>query len=219
MSRREAGEYLLGLVPFQEAFDSARHRLGDAVPCRRGCSACCEDAAVFEIHAADAALLQQGLLEAAPESREAIRGRARDLLERLRTAAAALALEGETLLEDWEPLSGLALPDRIVERLAAGVRGRCPVLDASGDCALHAHRPAICRLQGIPWRDPATGADLPDFCRLDPRQAGLAAQDAPLHALDDLREEVRLRLQEAAGERAIPARTTVAAALLAGASG
>jgi len=212
----EAEAWRLGLVFLDDAFTAAKSRLGAALPCARGCAHCCSGASLFEIHAADAALLAAGLEQADPHARAAIRARALGLIGRFREAAADLAAEGEAHLEDWDPLAqGLGLPARVVEALAARVEGACPVLAADGDCLLHAHRPAICRLQGVGWRDPETGAELPDFCTLDPRQAEAAAQDAPLHRLDELREDLRGRMQAAAGERSVPGRTFVAAALLA----
>lgn len=212
----EAEALRLGLVFIDEAFAAAKSKLGDAVPCARGCAHCCSGAALFEIHAADGALLAAGLEQADPVTGDAIRSRAHALMEQVREVAADLTAEGESLLEGWSPeVHGFGLPARVIEALASRVQGACPVLAPNGDCSLHAHRPAICRLQGVGWRDPETGADLPDFCTLDARQADAAPQDVALHRLDELREDARWRLQGMAGERGVPARTFVAAALLA----
>ena len=51
-------------------------------------------------------------------------------------------------------------------------------------------RPAICRLAGLPWRDPATGERIPDFCRLEPGQADNPHQALDLSRLDSARHEV-----------------------------
>ena len=217
--RHEAEAWRLGLVVFDEAFARAASERAGAIPCARGCSSCCEGAAIFSVHAADAALLAAGLEQAHASTREAVLGRARELLDRVRLAASDLAAEGESLLEGWEPEDGWSLlPARVLDRLADRVPGACPVLSGDGACSLHEHRPAICRLQGAPWRDPETGQELADFCRLDERQGSQLPVEGPLHGLDELRERLRLRLGDAGGPGR-EGRTIVASALVAAHAG
>lgn len=213
MISRETEAWRLGLAVFGEAFDRAKARQGESLPCRRGCSSCCESAAVFEIHSPDAALLREGLRAASSERRLTILQRAEAILGQLRAAAAEIVAAGESRLRGWDPLGGfVGLTPDLIEGLAAKVQGACPILESDGSCGLHDSRPAICRLQGVAWRDPDTGAELPDFCTLEPRPPGGAVIEGPLLALDDLREQLRIRLARA-GES--PARTCVASALLA----
>jgi Fe-S-cluster containining protein len=206
-----AATYAAGLWTLDRAFESARRAPGLVVPCGRGCSACC--AAVFDVQPADALLLRLWLVDRDPDERAAVEARAAEVLAAVQAAAERLAAMGESALAGWTPADGLtALPAAAVTRLAGAVDLACPLLDASGACRAHASRPALCRLQGLPWRDPVTGTVLPDHCRLDERMGANAIQDLDLAALDGLRHETaedarRLGLASPRG------RTFVAAAL------
>lgn len=207
----EAEAWRLGLVVLDDAFERARRALGAGVRCARGCSHCC--AGLFEIHAADAALIAHGVASLPDSDRLAMIERARDVVRRFERVAEDLAGDGEVTLAGWRAEDGLAtVPARALARLAEAADTRCPVLDASGACTLHAFRPAICRLQGVPWRDPDTGCELPDGCRLDPRQAANVPQPVSLSALDEAREQARARLVAASGG-AVRTRTFVAQAV------
>jgi hypothetical protein len=194
------------LVAIDLAFADAAGRAGEALPCRRGCSSCCREAALFEIHAADALVLRDGVSRAPAELRGRIERRAAALLAQVTRAARE---DSDALVASWDPREGLATltPDAF-ERVASRVEAACPVLEDDGSCGLHAHRPAICRLQGLAWTDPATGAVLPDGCRLDERQQGIPPQRLSLSDLDEAREQARSAL---APEQ--PVRTFVAAAI------
>lgn len=208
----EAEAWRLGLVVLDDAFERARRALGEGVRCGKGCSHCC--AGLFEIHAADAALLADGIAALPGPDRLALLERAREVVSGVERAAEELAGRGETALAGWRADDGLStVPETALARLAEAADTRCPVLDASGACSLHAFRPAICRLQGVPWRDPETGWELPDGCRLDPRQAGHAPQPIALSALDEAREQERARLARASGG-SVRTRTFVAQAVV-----
>ena len=189
----EAEAWRLGLVVLDDAFDRARAALGEGVRCTKGCSHCC--AGVFEIHAADAALLSEGVASLPESERLAMIARARGVVSRVEAVARTLAGGGERLLSGWSADQGLStVPARTLARLAEAADTRCPVLDDGGACSLHAFRPAICRLQGVPWRDDETACELPDGCRLDARQEAHAPQPVSLLALDEARERERARL-------------------------
>jgi len=162
---------------------------------------------VFDVHAADARLLGAWLAAASPSERYDVVARARRVVAAVQRAARRLA-KADAWLKGWHWREGLAaLPAASVARLAEEAASPCPLLDA-GSCRAHASRPALCRLQGVPWRDAATGAELPDFCRLEPGQETLEAQPVDLLRLDDFREVSRAALPAPGG------RTFVAAALL-----
>lgn len=211
----EAEAWLQALRPFDESFERAAAALGESLGCRRGCSSCCESAGFFEIHGPDAALLRHGMAEAPPAVRARIAARAALVVETVRSAARSLGEAREPRLAGWQPEEGLgSLGERQVEAMADSVRMACPVLDPDGTCALHAWRPAICRLQGLAWRDPQTGSELPDFCDLESRASPMPIAEGPLHLLDEVRESIRGRLEQE-GRAGSSTRTFVAAALLA----
>lgn len=47
--------------------------------------------------------------------------------------------------------------------------GACAFLDAEGACRIYAHRPYVCRTQGLPlrWIDDEAGAEMRDICPLN----------------------------------------------------
>jgi len=64
----------------------------------------------------------------------------------------------------------------------AGPEGACAFLDSEGACRAYAHRPYVCRTQGLPLRwieeiEPGEVAELRDICPLND------AGDPPLEAL------------------------------------
>ena len=185
------------------------------IPCGRGCSSCC--AAVFDVHPADALLLRTWLQGQEPSVRAEIGLRATAVLDEVLAAARALQAAGEATLADWDPREqGLsALPSATITELAAGVAAPCPLLGEEGECRAHASRPALCRLQGLPWRDPVTGAELPDFCRLEAAMAENRPQDIDLARLDALRTEAAEAIRLASTEPAPPPRRSFVAAILA----
>ena len=193
------------LIEIDLAFELARDAPGTVIPCRSGCSACCT--AVFEIHAADATVLREGLASLPGPARDRIVARAAAV--RSAMAAAAEKLEAtEPAFREWLAVSLDGVPARALGLLAGAIDLPCPVLDETGACSMHAFRPAICRMQGLPWQDPVTGAALPDFCRLETGQEGNSPQPLDLLGLDEAREA-------AAAGRGVgwPARMTVAGAL------
>ena len=115
----------------------ARH--GAVVPCRAGCTACCHGP--FDISAADAELLREGLATLPPADRTEVRVRAELLLTRI-----------SELAPGWGPpwsIDELGEEgfDRIAEALADVP---CPMLGDDGRCRVYAHRPLVCRLIGLP---------------------------------------------------------------------
>jgi Fe-S-cluster containining protein len=163
---------------------------------------------VFDVHAADARLLGAWLAGAPEPERAAVLRRARDVVASVQRSARRLALTDESI-RGWHWREGLAtLSQAVASRLAEEAATACPLLDPTGSCRAHAFRPALCRLQGVPWQDPVTGAALPDFCRLEPGQESMGDQPADLLRLDEFRESSRMALAATTG------RTFVAAALL-----
>jgi Fe-S-cluster containining protein len=207
--------YRRGLAFVDRAFERARTRSGLTVPCRRGCNSCC--AALFDVHEADAALLRDWLSRRREAEREQVLRRAEAVVREVERARDDLLAAGEWALDGWDPLRDPLdrLPSAVATRLAAEVPSPCPLLGEEGDCRAHADRPAICRLQGLPWRDPATGGTVADFCRLEPGMESNPPQALDLARLDALRHETAEALRGAAdGSESSPGRRFVAAALL-----
>lgn len=120
-------------------FEAAAARHPGVIPCRAGCSACCHGP--FDISAADALLLREGLAALDPEARAGVARRAGAILERMRAVEPG-----------WGPpwlieTIGEARFDAISEALA---QEPCPLLDPEGRCLVYAERPLVCRLIGLP---------------------------------------------------------------------
>ena len=194
-----------------DAFSTSARRLGASVPCGRGCSACC--VAVFDIHPADALLLGRWLDGVPLEMRSDVLGRAEAVVARAREVVASEPPGGS--LVGWSPEDGLApLPDHAIEHLAQEIAMSCPVLGPDGECLAYDSRPAICRLQGLPWADATSGAILPDLCRLDERQASNPPQPLDFTSLDGSRWEVRDQFADQLGGSLPRGRSLVAEALI-----
>jgi Fe-S-cluster containining protein len=120
--------------------DAAR-RSGDWLKCRPGCTQCC--IGVFAITQLDAVRLRSGLANLEhtdPDRAAAVRERAQQSIERLRTDFPGNAETGE--LDEEHP----AFADFANDEL-------CPVLDpATGTCDLYVARPMTCRVFGAPIR-------------------------------------------------------------------
>jgi Fe-S-cluster containining protein len=147
---------------------------GDHLACRPGCTPCC--IGPFPITSLDAERLREGLRGLAPETREAVVGRAR-----ADVAAMRASFPGDL---DAGALGGD--DDAIESFLSEHGERPCPALDpASGTCVVYAHRPVSCRTFGPPTR--IGGEDLPpcrlcfatagpaeiERCRVEPDPAGI----------------------------------------------
>lgn len=109
----------------------------EALQCRLGCTLCC--LGLFEIQAADVAVIARGLSELEPERRAGIVARAARVV--IETGHPDLRSAGERERElFFEATSDVP----------------CPALDSAGGCAIYAHRPLVCRTFGIPIREGAT---------------------------------------------------------------
>jgi Fe-S-cluster containining protein len=104
--------------------------------CRLGCTLCCHG--LFEIGAADVAVIARGLEELPAGERAEVIARAEAVL-----AATAHPDLSEASEEEkdafFEKTSGIP----------------CPALDERGGCRIYAHRPLLCRTFGLTLRDGA----------------------------------------------------------------
>ena len=133
-------DYATLLTTLDDWFARGREAAGPyVVPCKRTCSACCHG--VFDISPADAELLAEGLAGLPADRREELRTRAVEQLE-----------ECDDVQPDWHApwkVDDLdeATFDALTEELADAP---CPALDADGGCGVYEHRPATCRMTGLP---------------------------------------------------------------------
>lgn len=131
--------YRLLLERLDAWFAEAQARLGAVIPCRAGCTACCHGP--FDISAADAELLREGLALLPAAEREEVRVRGELLLTRMRGLAPGWGAP-------WDVAAcGEDEFDRVAEALAGEP---CPLLGDDGRCRVYAHRPLVCRMIGLP---------------------------------------------------------------------
>lgn len=180
MNLQQRDRTLLGAI--DEAFDRARDAYGPALPCSRGCSACC--VAFFGITSLDVWRLREGLASIDAETRARIVARAEAIVERVRER-----------LPDWsEPFDIREIGEREFVSLASAIDARCPALGDSGECLVYAHRPRVCHLQGLKFVDPKSGETLDDHCAAVFGSEAYAAIPAqPLALGDQWEEEAELR--------------------------
>lgn len=174
---------------------------GCAVPCRRGCSACCHGP--FDISPADAALVAQGVRGLTEPARVALHAR----------AAAQLRRCGE-LVPGWGPPWDVSsLREEVFDALTESLAQQpCPALAADGGCEIYAHRPATCRMLGLAMRT-REGEVLENCCPIQgdfPGYAERCPEYFDLQAFESEAEEYDLLAAALGGVT-----TTVAGAIVA----
>jgi Fe-S-cluster containining protein len=196
-----APNYLALLSTLDDWFARGTAAAGPGVvPCGRGCNACCHGP--FDVSPADAALIAEGVAALPETQRAALRSRAEQQLRRY-----------TELVPSWRaPFEVDALDeaafDALTEKLATSP---CPALAEGGGCAIHAHRPATCRLTGLSLRS-RSGDVLENFCPIQdrfPAYASLAPTSFDLHGFEA--EAARFDEQATAAGHAS---TTVAGAIV-----
>jgi Fe-S-cluster containining protein len=158
-------------------FRSAHARHPGVIPCRAGCSACCHGP--FDISAADALLLQEGLATLPEAVRLAVRARSEALFTRMRQLAPAWRAPWDLAQLGEEHF------DAMIESLA---EEPCPLLDEAGRCVAYLFRPLVCRLIGLPMMT-AGGLELENACPIQDRFPSFAALDPELFDLEALEAE------------------------------
>jgi Fe-S-cluster containining protein len=131
-------------------FARAHAALLEALPCRRGCSACCHGP--FAITVLDVLELRRGLASLDPSVRRGLDERARAQVAAF--DAADSRLRESPFLDGWNDADQDALAERFTEL-------PCPALGADGSCLVYAHRPVTCRTMGIPTE---TGGTVEGAC-------------------------------------------------------
>lgn len=194
--------YRRHLQQYDGWFAACMERFSDRIACTAGCAACCR--ALFDISLLDAALLQEGFEQLAPERQDQVRERARPILQRLQRRWPEFA-HPYTLNhrpeEQWEIAEEDDTP--------------CPFLDAQNRCLVYAYRPATCRLHGLPNVDHGGEVFQSETCSRN--FAGMAAlQEQGLHwdfraAFETEARLYRCFAEQVLGSAAIQADTFIAA--------
>lgn len=115
-------------------FAEVRNRLGAHLECRLGCTGCCHG--LFEIGAADLAVIADAIRAASPETRALLVDRSRDILETFDAPD----------IRDCDASEKEAF-------FARADDVPCPALDAQGGCMIYENRPIVCRTFGLPIRE------------------------------------------------------------------
>ena len=133
-------------------FEAARQDPPGLIPCRAGCDHCCHGP--FDVSAADAVLLLDGVARLDPIPREAVRKRADALMRRI-----------GALAPDWTPPWDIRqLGEERFDEVAEALAGEpCPLLDEAGACRVYQSRPLVCRLIGLGMMTPA-GREIENCC-------------------------------------------------------
>jgi uncharacterized protein len=131
--------------------------------------------------------------------------------ERLKCARGchACCSDGITVFE----LEAVHIAHHHAELLATGVphpEGGCAFLDSAGACRIYAHRPYVCRTQGLPlrWLEERANevVELRDCCELNLDDAGVPLTELPADACFTL-GSVEHRLREQAEQAQAGTRT------------
>ena len=125
--------------------------------CGRGCTFCCYG--LFEIGAADVAVIADGLSRLHPKRRAMI----------IRKAEEILASTNHPDLRESSPAEKEAFFDRTAST-------PCPNLSDAGECLIYDSRPLVCRTFGLPIRDGKRY--IGDICELNFTEASDAEKNA-----------------------------------------
>lgn len=136
-------------------FSRAQKQFPQAIQCRLGCSGCCRG--FFDITLLDAALVNRGYQQLAPEQREVIRSRAEDRLKELQQRWPGFS--APYLLNGMPDSEWVAMPEDDATP--------CPFLGADDLCQIYDHRPMTCRLHGLPNIDLSGEIFSDDYCSLN----------------------------------------------------
>lgn len=132
----EKYEELVSLV--DQAFERVKKESGNLVRCQAGCSDCCH--ALFDLTLIEALYINhQFLKKFSGKEREEVLERANRAdrkVYKIKRQAHKSLLNGENEVK--------ILAD------VGGERVRCPFLDDADMCVMYAHRPATCRIYGVP---------------------------------------------------------------------
>ncbi|MBM4185757.1 MAG: YkgJ family cysteine cluster protein [Gemmatimonadetes bacterium] len=185
----------------------ARQRFPKIIPCRPGCSACCQGP--FDIPTADVAVVLEGFRALPRDDRRAILTRARADVEAMRA-----------LVPGWiDPYDIADIGEEAFDRAIESHADRpCPLLDDEGRCLIYAHRPVVCRIIGIGLLA-ESGSVLENECPIQdrfPGYPGLPPYPFPLEQYEAKAEAANREAAEALlgdGDRH-RFETTIAAALV-----
>lgn len=198
-------------LPLLQQFDrwqaDARARHPGVIPCRAGCTACCDGP--FDISIADVLLVREAVA-ALPEHLRA------PMVARARAQVAQMTALEPGWTAPWDIRTiGDARFDRISDALADLP---CPALDDTGACLIYHARPMICRLMGLGLVT-ESGDVIENGCPIQdrfPAYRDLPAAAFPLEAWE-MREEVAKRDAAArlGSDDLVEFETTIAAAIAA----
>lgn len=169
-------------------FQRCREALRGNIPCGPGCRDCC--LGLFDITPLDRDLLLEGMAGLDRTGRDDIRSRASAILDGLRAAFPRLGDD----LAGWRT-------EEIDRLCTAAGPVPCPVLGSGGECRLYAHRPLLCRLQGLPLVDVSGEVLYAEAC---PRCAVRPEEIPPFDFRGLRREERRLLRRRSEGLLLVP---------------
>jgi Fe-S-cluster containining protein len=123
----------------EQWFDRAHSVLLGALPCRRGCHACCMG--IFPVTIVDAVELHRGLNGLKPALRSDIERVAGEHVSALERSFPRLTESAS--LDAWTDAELDAAAQEFSDL-------PCPALGENGECRVYEHRPLTCRMMGLP---------------------------------------------------------------------
>jgi len=116
----------------------AREGHPGVIPCRSGCTACCNGP--FDISVADAMLLRSAARRLPAQVRKGVARRAEALARRI-----------QALAPTWGPPWDIAdIGDERFDEISSALADvPCPLLDEGGACLVYGSRPMVCRWMGL----------------------------------------------------------------------
>jgi Fe-S-cluster containining protein len=172
-----ANTYRELLERLDEWFSASAERNPGIIPCRPGCSNCCNGP--FDISVADALMVREAFNRLPESERDAVLEGARKQVLRMKQ-----------LEPGWDMRLGLeGISEAGFDRLAETLGDEpCPLLDQAGSCRIYADRPLICRMIGLGVITPG-GRTIDNTCPIlgdFPVYATLPPQYFDLESLEEL---------------------------------
>jgi Fe-S-cluster containining protein len=131
-------EYEALVKQVDAAFEKVQKEYGDCVSCKVGCADCCY--ALFDLTLVEAIYIKNKFDDQFADNNRKV------IIENANTTDRKVHKLKRQAHKDYE--SGKS-ENEILEEMA-GVKMRCPLLDADNKCALYDARPITCRLYGVP---------------------------------------------------------------------
>ena len=174
------------LTQLDHWFSAAEAEHPGVIPCKSGCTACCQGP--FDISVADALLVRAAVRVLPAATKAGVEARAAILARRIRHLEPA-----------WQSPWDIAdIGDERFDRISEALSDvPCPMLDEHGACVIYSRRPLICRWMGL-GMEAEDGRAIDNGCPIQDRFPAYAALPRQPFRLEPFEAAEAICLEDAA---------------------